>query len=39
MAEKRRAKNEDNATPKWKVREDREAQGLGEAFDYETLED
>jgi GTP-binding protein len=39
MAEKRRAKNEESATPKWKVREDREAQGLGEAFDYETLED
>jgi hypothetical protein len=26
-------------SPKWKVREAREAQGLGEAFDYETLED
>jgi hypothetical protein len=25
--------------PKWKVREDREEAGLGEAFDYETLED
>ena len=39
MAEKRRLKNEESGTPKWKVREDREAQGLGEAFDYETLED
>ena len=26
-------------TPKWKVKETREEQGLGEAFDYETLED
>jgi len=39
MAEKRRLKNEESGTPKWKVREDREAQGLGEAFPYETLED
>lgn len=39
MAEKRRLKNEETGTPKWKVREEREAQGLGEAFDYETLED
>lgn len=39
MAEKRRLKNEESAAPKWKVREEREAQGLGEAFPYETLED
>lgn len=39
MAEQRRLKNEEAGTPKWKVREDREAQGLGEAFPYETLED
>ncbi|MEO0054408.1 MAG: hypothetical protein RLZZ50_355 [Verrucomicrobiota bacterium] len=39
MAEKRRLKNEESAAPKWKVREEREAQGLGEAFSYETLED
>jgi GTP-binding protein len=39
MAEQRRLKNEESAAPKWKVREDREAQGLGEAFPYETLED
>ena len=39
MAEKRRLKNEESGTPKWKVREEREAQGLGEAFPYETLED
>lgn len=39
MAEKRRAKNEESSVPRWKVREDREAQGLGEAFPYETLED
>lgn len=39
MAEKRRAKNEESAAPKWKVREERESQGLGEAFPYETLED
>jgi GTP-binding protein len=39
MAEKRRLKNEESAAPKWKVREEREAKGLGEAFSYETLED
>lgn len=39
LAEKRRAKAEEAHEPKWKVREDREAAGLGEAFDYETLED
>ena len=39
MAEKRRLKNEESGIPKWKVREEREAQGLGEAFPYETLED
>jgi ribosome-associated GTPase EngA len=39
MAEKRRLKNEESGTPKWKVREEREARGLGEAFPYETLED
>ncbi len=39
MAEQRRLKNEESGTPKWKVREEREARGLGEAFPYETLED
>ncbi len=39
LAEKRRSKAEEAHEPKWKVREDREAAGLGEAFDYETLED
>lgn len=39
MAEQRRVRNEEAQTPKWKVREEREAQGLGEAFPYETLED
>ena len=37
---KRRAEQERPAhDPKWKVREEREEAGLGEAFDYETLED
>ena len=36
----RRADNEKPAhVPKWKVKETREDAGLGEAFDYETLED
>jgi GTP-binding protein len=39
MAEQRRLRNEETATPKWKVKEAREEQGLGEAFPYETLED
>ena len=39
MAEQRQLKNEESGTPKWKVREEREARGLGEAFPYETLED
>jgi GTP-binding protein len=39
MAEKRRIANDEANTPKWKVKETREAQGLGEAFPYETLED
>lgn len=39
MAEQRRLRNEESGAPKWKVREEREAQGLGEAFPYETLED
>jgi GTP-binding protein len=39
ILEKKRAENEQTGTPKWKVREDREEAGLGEAFDYETLED
>jgi GTPase len=39
MAEQRRLKNEESSIPRWKVKEAREAQGLGEAFPYETLED
>ena len=39
MAEQRRLKNEESSIPRWKVKETREAQGLGEAFPYETLED
>jgi GTP-binding protein len=40
LAAKYKAETEQEAhTPKWKVREDRENAGLGEAFDYETLED
>jgi GTP-binding protein len=39
ILEKQRAENELAGVPKWKVREAREEAGLGEAFDYETLED
>jgi GTP-binding protein len=39
ILEKQRLENEQAGVPKWKVREAREEAGLGEAFDYETLED
>ena len=40
LAAKHKAENEKPVhVPKWKVKETREEQGLGEAFDYETLED